>query len=207
MTTVVGAYSEEQVARIAGLTLRQLQSWARSGFYEPSYVTDERPFARIYSFRDLVSLKVIGSLRNKVSMQELRRTAAVLRKDSEEAWTKTRLWVFGGKVLFNEPETGKLREVTGAQYVAEICIEIEVGNALDDVRRLNERTSDVSGRIDRNRYINHRAYVIAGTRIPVKAIKSFHSAGYSVAEIREEYPGLTVEDIEAAIHFDEARAA
>jgi uncharacterized protein (DUF433 family) len=208
MSTVVGAYSEEQVALITGASRRQLQSWARTGFYVPS-LAGEGAFSRIYSFRDLVSLKVINTLRNVngVSMQELRKVAAVLKGYGEDAWTKTRLWVFRRKVLFSEPDTGRLREVAGKQYVAEICIEVEIRDALEDVRRLNVRRADEIGHIDRNRNVNHRAYVIKGTRIPVSAIKSFHGAGYSVAAIQAEYPDLMAKDIQAAIDFDEAHAA
>lgn len=42
---------------------------------------------------------------------------------------------------------------------------------------------------------------IAGTRIPLKAILSFHQEGYSAKAIIREYPSLTVEDIEAAISW------
>jgi uncharacterized protein (DUF433 family) len=41
--------------------------------------------------------------------------------------------------------------------------------------------------------------VIAGTRILVKAIKNFGKAGYSIDQIREQYPVLTMEDIRAAL--------
>lgn len=42
---------------------------------------------------------------------------------------------------------------------------------------------------------------IRGTRIPVRAIKSFANAGYSPADIIREYPGLTPEQIEAAVRY------
>lgn len=45
------------------------------------------------------------------------------------------------------------------------------------------------------------AYRIAGTRIPVRAIKSFHKAGYSISQIRAEYPTLTAKEIKAAVEF------
>ena len=44
---------------------------------------------------------------------------------------------------------------------------------------------------------------LAGTRIPVHAIKSFHDHGYSVSEIIGEYPDLTSEDVEAALNHDD----
>lgn len=45
--------------------------------------------------------------------------------------------------------------------------------------------------------------VIVGTRIPARAVKSFHAAGYTVDDIRREYPDLTVEQVEAAIAYVE----
>jgi uncharacterized protein (DUF433 family) len=44
--------------------------------------------------------------------------------------------------------------------------------------------------------------VIAGTRIPVATIKRFAEDGYSVDQIRQEYPSLTEVDIKAAIKHE-----
>lgn len=44
-------------------------------------------------------------------------------------------------------------------------------------------------------------YCIAGTRIPVSAVKSFWNAGYNIEEIMAEYPTLTFEQIYCAISF------
>jgi uncharacterized protein (DUF433 family) len=41
--------------------------------------------------------------------------------------------------------------------------------------------------------------VIAGTRIPIAAIRSFADAGYSADEILAQYPSLTADDVEAAL--------
>ena len=55
------------------------------------------------------------------------------------------------------------------------------------------------GKTERHRNIARNQTVIAGTRIPVRSIKAFADAGYSVDAIRKEYPTLTEEDIRAAI--------
>lgn len=47
---------------------------------------------------------------------------------------------------------------------------------------------------------------IRGTRIPVRAIKNFHGSGFSVEEIREEFPTLSVEQVEAAIAYGSRRS-
>ncbi len=80
-----------------------------------------------------------------------------------------------------------------------------VDDVQKDIDALRHRDDSVIGKIERNRWIAHNAYVIAGTRIPVSSIKDFHDAGYSVTKIQREFPDLTPEDIEAAIaHKEEA---
>lgn len=49
--------------------------------------------------------------------------------------------------------------------------------------------------------------VIAGTRIPVDAIKEFADAGYTVPQIMKEYPTLDRRDVEAAISYEDERNA
>jgi uncharacterized protein (DUF433 family) len=48
--------------------------------------------------------------------------------------------------------------------------------------------------------------VIRGTRIPVYLIVQLVEAGYSAAEIVDDYPLLTEEDVEAAVEFTADRA-
>ena len=57
--------------------------------------------------------------------------------------------------------------------------------------------------ISSNPEIMGGAWCISGTRIPAKAVKSFHDYGYTCDRIREEYPGLCNDQIYAAIEFKE----
>lgn len=52
-----------------------------------------------------------------------------------------------------------------------------------------------------NPQICHGQACIRGTRIPVSTILDCLADGMSMAEIRQEYPRLTVEDIRAAIEY------
>ena len=47
--------------------------------------------------------------------------------------------------------------------------------------------------------------VISGTRIPVSLVLNLFSHGYTVGRIREEYPELSTQDIEAAASYAEER--
>jgi uncharacterized protein (DUF433 family) len=73
--------------------------------------------------------------------------------------------------------------------------------------RLRERQRDQIGRIVRNRYVVHNAWVVAGTRIPTTGIWNYHVAGYSATDIIREYPRLTKADVRAAIAFEKRRQA
>ena len=74
-------YRGPQVCTIVGITYRQLDYWARTDLIRPS-VADARGSGtqRIYSYRDLVELKVIKSLLDAgVSLQSARRAIEYLR--------------------------------------------------------------------------------------------------------------------------------
>ena len=67
ISNVVMAFSEEHVARLTGITVHQLRYWDRTGFFHPAFAADDRKvaFSRVYSFKDVVSLRVLNILRNK----------------------------------------------------------------------------------------------------------------------------------------------
>jgi DNA-binding transcriptional MerR regulator len=74
-------YRVPDVCRIVGITYRQLDYWARTGLVTPS-IRDARGSGtqRLYSFQDLVSLRVIKSLLDTgVSLQRVRAAVDLLK--------------------------------------------------------------------------------------------------------------------------------
>ncbi|MDA8268370.1 MAG: MerR family transcriptional regulator [Actinomycetota bacterium] len=72
-----------QVCTLVGITYRQLDYWARTGLLRPS-VADARGSGtqRLYSYRDLVELKVVKQLIDAgVSLQRARKAIDCLRDD------------------------------------------------------------------------------------------------------------------------------
>lgn len=200
---VIGAFSEEHVERLTGVSATQLRYWDRTGFFTPDYAAEDRrqPYSRIYSFRDVVALRVLNALRNthRVPLQELRRVAENLAGLSNDKWARTTLYVHNRHVVFIEPDSGRRREVVSGQYMADIPLEVVIADTRRDVAKLRQRDGNDIGHIARSRFVNHNAWVVAGTRIPTAAIWRFHEAGYSVDQIIGEYPDLTPDDIAAAI--------
>lgn len=210
-TQVIAAFSEEQVFRLTGIRVGQLRYWDREGFYRPSYAEENRrvPFSRVYSFLDIVSLRVLNLLRNQfgVSLQHLRDVSKRLAHLAEDRWVGTKLWVVKKKVVWQEPGTEVPQEIVSGQYIVPVVLEAIVVDTRNNVSKLNQRDSSLVGHIQRSRFVNHNAPVIAGTRVTVLAVKRFAAAGYSHEQIIKEYPDLTEEDVKAALAYDLRSAA
>jgi uncharacterized protein (DUF433 family) len=208
---VIGAYSEEFTERLTGLSHGQLRYWDNTGFFSPG-ISDANPrlaFSRIYTFRDIVSLRVLARLRNelRVPLQHLREVAKKLSHLKDDKWTATTLYVAKRKVVFHHPETGLRQEVVSGQGVLEIPLQVAVSETKQRIAEAGERSGAQVGKLIQNRFVRHNDVVVAGTRIPVSAVKNFVEDGYTVDQILAEYPGLTREDVEAAVAFGNEVAA
>lgn len=206
--SVIAAFSEEQVERITSLKKGRLRYWARIGFFKPSYVEDDRhvPYSRFYSFKDIVALRTLEMLRvqNNVTLQHLRKVADELSHLRDDLWTKTTLFVFNRKVIFVNPETGRPQEIVSGQYILGIPLEKVIDDTTADIVEFSRRHPRDLGRVSRDRSICHNAWVIAGTRIPIGAVRRLHEDGYSIEAIIEEFPDLTRADVEAALRHEAA---
>jgi uncharacterized protein (DUF433 family) len=203
---VVSAFTEDQVERLTGISQRQLRYWDRTGFFMPSLAYEDRrsPYSRLYSFRDIVSLKIVSALRNEanVPLAHLRDVKEKLSHLGDGVWAKTTLYVLNRRVIFDSPGIkDRKEEVVTGQVMLQIPLKVVTGNMEDAIRALRKRDDNVIGKIERRKNIAHNQAVVAGTRIPVRSIKAFADAGYSIKKIQKEYPTLTAEDIRAALAF------
>lgn len=207
-TSVVMAFTAEQASSLSGISLGQLVAWDKEGFFRPSLGAPGRgvPNARIYTFQDLLSLRVLNALRNVhgCSLRHLREVRDRLRVFGESEWSSTTLYVLNRKVVFDHPITGRKEEIVSGQGVIPIPLSTVVGDLRRDVDLIRKRDVDDIGVIERRRGIASSKPVIAGTRIPVEAIRSLSEAGYSRDAIRVEYPSLTRRDIDVALDVNDA---
>lgn len=207
---VIRAFSAGHVVRLTGLTKRQLTYWDKTGFFAPQYAFENRrsPYSRIYSFRDVVGLRIVSVLRNKfdVPLQHLRKVAKVLSGKDYAFWGREILYVVNGEVAFHEPETGRVRGVVSEQFVEELPLEKVIGDVAEEAARLKQRSPEQIGKVERHLHVAHYAWVLAGTRIRTGAIKRFKDEGYSVKAILREYPSLTKADVVAALTHEEKLA-
>lgn len=211
---IVAAFSEEQTERLTGISKSQLRYWDRTGFYRPTYAEENRrvAYSRVYSFKDIVALRVLNALRNQcnISLQHLRDVSARLGKlhRDPDRWIATRLYPLNGRVVWYEEGSELPQEVTSGQYVVHVVLNDVVQETKQAVKALQApRDKAKVGTIERSRFVMHNAPVLGGTRIPVGAIKRFAEAGYSTEQILKEYPDLTEQDVSAALAYRETSAA
>lgn len=212
MGATIAAFSEDHVERLTGVSKAQLRYWDRTEFFPPTFGDEawDSSLGRVYSFKDIASLRVLNRLRNVegVSLHHLRMVKEQLDPRGTNSWTGVRLFVFDKRVAWVEPGSGRPQEVLSGQYVvAEVLLDEVLGELKDALASLNARSKEDIGRVEQVRSVSRHAKVIAGTRIRVKDILDFHRAGYSVPQILEEYPDLTEEDVVGALRFGGLQAA
>jgi uncharacterized protein (DUF433 family) len=206
MASVIRAFSALHVRHLTGLSLRQLSYWDKTEFFAPYYAVNNRrsPFSRVYSFEDLVGLRVIAILRNerKIALQKLRKVAEELSQYHSRPWSGLVLYVVGEAVYFKEPDGELVRKVGHPQSVFPIVIDAITTDMQSKADALRLRRADQIGRIERHRNYVHNAWIVAGTRIPTKTIWRYHEAGYDTEAIIKDYPQLRPADVSKAISHE-----
>ncbi|WP_209425305.1 DUF433 domain-containing protein [Pararhodobacter sp. SW119] len=208
---IIGAFGEADAARLTGLTMGQLRAWHRSGLLRASYAAESRslPYSRVYSFRDIVSLRVLASLRleHGVSVQHLRKVSERLAHLGEKRWTATTLYVLGKRVVFDDPKTLARQEVVSGQRVFDIPLKVAIRSTRDAIRDLNARQPQTIGHVVSERFVMNNRPVFEGTRIPVAAVAAYLDRDIPVASILREFPELREGDVEEVRNRMRATAA
>jgi DNA-binding transcriptional MerR regulator len=143
---LIETFSEESASRLTGISKRQLRYWDSVGFFSPSlaYADRGQPYSRLYSFRDVVALKVLSALRNdeKISLQHLREVKDRLLELGEALWGETTLYVHKKRVVFVNPQTAALEEVVSGQGVLQIPLKVASENMREQISRSNQRAAE-----------------------------------------------------------------
>lgn len=204
-------FTFEQAAFLAGISYERLLRWKRDGLYVPELADHG-----LCTFRDIVALRTLRCLREEHGIpiqgrRGLREFGEFLQREREHPWSEFRFYVAGREVLVRDAGTGKLLsnypqgQVTGGGELFDI--EEVVAATRREVERQTRRDPDSRGHVGRRRGVAGGKSVVQGTRIRTATIHAYHREGFSVAEILERFPSLTVDDVKAAIRHEERRRA
>ncbi len=117
-------YRGPTACNAAGITYRQLDYWARTGLVEPSVRSaGGSGTQRLYSFRDILLLKVIKRLLDAgVSLQQIRQAVAHLRARGTDDLTRVTLMSDGATVYECTSNDEVIDLLQGGQGVFGIAI-------------------------------------------------------------------------------------
>ncbi|MGH2786707.1 MAG: MerR family transcriptional regulator [Actinomycetota bacterium] len=93
-------YRGPQTCKIVGITYRQLDYWTRTGLVNPSLqAATGSGSQRLYSFNDLLQLKVIKSLTDAgASLQKVRQAIDYVRDNLDDNWSQVTIVADGSGV-------------------------------------------------------------------------------------------------------------
>ncbi len=147
-------FGARAVLELTGISYRQLDHWARTGLVRSSLKqASGRGSRRVYSFQDLVALRVVGQLREAgVSVQTIRRAVAWLQRHAEQPLATLALTAKGKKVFALTDDPAKLIEATAeGQVVHAISLE-------QVARHLQEGVTEISAPLEVTVRVHGRGY-------------------------------------------------
>ena len=143
-------YRVPEVCKLVGITYRQLDYWARTGLVNPSVrEAGGSGTQRLYSFRDLVQLKVIKKLLDAgVSLQNVRKAVVYLRQHLGTEPSSVTLMSDGARIYACESEDEIIDLVKRGQGVFAIALDKvwdDLSSSLKPKREARPRVARAGG--------------------------------------------------------------
>ena len=107
MADPIVALDSDRVSKLTGIPKSTLSHWENRGVFRASYVDPNPrvPFRRIYSFRDIVSLRALAMIRReaKVPFSQVLAASEYLSQFYESPWSELRFGLLSGDLVFWDP--------------------------------------------------------------------------------------------------------
>lgn len=152
-------YRAPVVAKLVGITYRQLDYWARTNLVEPSLRTASGSGSqRLYNFRDIVTLKIVKRLlETGVTLQQIRTALDHLRDSGVTDLSKITLMSDGSSVYECRSPEDVIDLVHGGQGVFGIAVGAVWREVEADLAELPAERSDGSATVVNDELSRRRA--------------------------------------------------
>ncbi|MBI5749686.1 MAG: MerR family transcriptional regulator [Nitrospinae bacterium] len=130
------AYNTNTIIKITGLTQRQVDYWDRTHFIKPS-IKEASGYgtARLYSFKDLVQLKVAKTLIDKgVTLQKIRKAITYLKKnfpDIEKPLSEMRFLTDGDTIFVLTDKKGIILDTLSK---GQLVFAVAIGELIEELK-------------------------------------------------------------------------
>lgn len=147
-------FDSRTVSRVVGVSLRQIQYWDERGFIRPSVqLAEGRGTKRLYSYSDLVQLKVVKDLQGHgLSLQKIRRCLHYLKRyfpEMARPLGSLRYLTDGDKLFVLTSDKSRILDVLNRQFVFSVGIGHLVRELDGEVKRLAGHKRRRTGRPQR----------------------------------------------------------
>lgn len=203
------SYPPPLAATLSGASVRQLGYWRRKtpghgALFSPEHGTRPRV---LYSYRDIVALRMFVQLRGELPLQRVRKAVAWLEKRSSgEHLASYRLMAVPGRrtAVWISPEGDytDIVERPGHHALKVVLDDIFRSFTTSTGRWVPDLAEPAQG-VTIDPEVRGGFPVIEGTRIPFTLVAGLHSDGLTAAEIAELYPGVTEADVVGASELAE----
>lgn len=197
------AYSTQMAAALSGATTGQIKGWRQDRGRGPVLVPEiqSRPKA-LYSFRDVLALRSFARLREKFSLQDIRKAMNNLAAMGELAHPSSYTLIEDGKTIVlygDDTHSTDLLRKPGQRVIATLADIMEpfaprpgviIPHLLRPRAHVTVDPETQSGQP-----------VITGTRVPYDAVTELLNDGVPADEIADYYPGVTAEAVQDAVDF------
>jgi len=125
-------YRGAEAAEIVGITYRQLDYWARTDLVRPSLMDAKGSGSRrLYSYRDLLELKVIKALLDAgIKLESVREVFSYLRDNLGEDVTTANLVIQGNQAVLVRDDGALIDLVQKGQGVLNV---LALGSVVEDI--------------------------------------------------------------------------
>jgi uncharacterized protein (DUF433 family)/DNA-binding transcriptional MerR regulator len=191
------------VARLSGVSLRQLWLWHNSGLIRAHVLPGGPGRPRLYSWVDYLKVRAARHLRDEgVSAQRTREAIAYLDQHVP-AWYLLPLHGFAGEPVverrgFTEPAALGAQHLMDWSILEGVLRALQAEGPLGELREFSEYVAMDPSVIGGNP-------VIKGTRLETQFIGALVERGLPVVEVAETYH-LSPEQVERAVEFQRAAA-
>lgn len=197
----IGALRSSLIARLTGLTMRQLGYWHRSYLLSAHVVAGARGTPRLYSWSDYVRIREAAKLAQAgLPTKRIRKLIEYLQREIPD-WYLVPLRVDGEHVI------ARVRQVRMDVYAdlrGQYPLILQTLMALHSEGPLGE-LREYSDAVDMNPQVNAGVPVVAGTRVETHLLATLSKWGRPVEEIAKAYH-LRPERVHRAIQFEQAAA-
>ena len=202
-------YNTKLASVLSGASVGQLQHWRQDGPSGPLLPPEfgSQPYC-LYSFQDVVALRMFVHLRQTRSLQQIRRavrTMAELRPGEHMSQHRLTAGIPGRGIFWitEEGEWVETADSPGQGAFKVVMDDIFAEFVTDNGRKVPELLAPAKGiRIDPDRCSG--VPTVGESRIPYNLVSSLASDGMTNDQIRIWYPPATDEQITGAIELSEA---